>query len=96
MRWSSATEPSPSTTFVSLAHSAAETVRSAVTTTLLVVGSVTQDVPGTAASPASAVRALFSSAREFETILAEAPAADTVRAASSSSTFTTRLLVFAS
>lgn len=96
MRWSSATEPSPSTTLVSLAHSPSETVRSAVTTTLLVVGSVTQDVPGMVASSARAVRALFSSAREFETTLAVAPAAETVFAASSSSTFTTRLLVFAS
>lgn len=89
-------EPSASTTLVSLAHSAGETVRSAVTTTLLVPGSVAQDVPGMVASFLSVVRALFSSAREFSTILALAPAAATVLAAASSSTLTTRCWDFAS
>lgn len=88
--------PSPSTTLVSLAHSALETVRSAVTTTLLVVGSVTQEVPGIVASCFSVAWALLSSAREFSTILALAPAASTVLAAFLSSTLTTRLLAFAS
>lgn len=88
--------PSPSTTLVSFAHSTSETVRSAVTTTLLVVGSVAQAVPGMLASCLRVPWALFSSAREFSTILALAPAASTVFAAVSSSTLTTRLLVFAS
>lgn len=88
--------PSPSTTFVSLAHSASETVRSAVTTTLLVVGSVAQDVPGIVASCLSVPRALFSLAREFATTRALAPAASTVSAAVSLRTFTTRFLAFAS
>lgn len=96
VRLSSALAPRPSTTFVSLASSALETVRSAVTTTLLVVGSVAQAVPGMVASALRVVRALFSSAREFSTMRALAPAASTVSAAASSSTFTTRSLLFAS
>lgn len=89
-------EPSPSTTSVSLASSALETVLSAVTTTLLVCGSVAHEVPGMVASFLSVVRALVSSATEFSTILAWAPAAWTVFAAVSSSTLTTRSLLFAS
>ncbi len=94
--FSSAFAPSPSTTFVSVAHSALETVRSAVTTTLFVVGSVTQAVPGIVASAFSVLRALFSSEREFATTLALAPAFSTALAAASSSTFTTRFLLFVS
>lgn len=83
-------------TLASWAHSALETVRSAVTTTLLLAGSVAQDVPGMVASFLSVVRAPFSSAREFSTILALAPAAVTASAALASSTLTTRCFDFAS
>lgn len=70
VRLSSTVVPRPSATSVSFAHSALETVRSAVTTTLLETGSVTQDVPGMVASCWSVVRALFRSASEFATTLA--------------------------
>ena len=93
---SSALAPSPFTTASSLSSRASLTVRSAVTTTLLVAGSTAHEVPGMDALSLSVERALFSSAREFSTILDLAPAASTVCAAASSSTLTTRFLVFAS
>lgn len=96
VRLGPALAPSDSTTSVSFAQVAPETVRSAVTTTLSAVGSVTQEVPGRAASRRRAVRARFRSASGFSTIPAVAPAFSTLRAAVSSRTLTTRFLCRAS
>lgn len=65
------------------------TVRSAITDTLLVFGSIAHEVPGTAALSLSVPFAAFSSAVLFSTTLATAPSARTRSAELSSVTFMT-------
>lgn len=94
--FSSAFAPRPFTTSWSFVRFAPLTVRSAVTTTLLVTGSVAQDVPGMVARSVRVCRAVFSSASVCSTILALPPALRTDSAAASSTTFITSALASAS
>lgn len=93
---SSALAPSPSTTVLSLSQAAPSTVRSAVTTTLLLTGSTAHEVPGIVALVVRVCRADFSSASEFVTTFALPPACRTCSAAARSTTFTTRFFDLAS
>lgn len=90
VRLSSAFPPSSSTTAPSFCQASPLTVRSAVTTTLLLTGSTAHEVPGMVALPVRVCRADFSSASEFCTTLALPPACRTRSAAASSTTFITR------